>query len=275
MTFRVTTLFAVLLPHLLLLGACSSDTSGEGTAAGGTAGLTGGAGTTSVTGGAGSGGTTSLNPGGTGVGGAGGTTVVTGGAGSGGAAGAAAGNGGVGGAGGSGGEGGLSVGGTGGTGGSPPVIVGDPMNVSTGKTCQSSPNFTANLPCELALDGTVSQDSRWESEQGVDDGWMYVDLGATYAVTEIDIYWEHSGALVHEAQVWTQYGTPPTDVDTDWVPVAREENLANGESLDLIESKYPIDPVVTQYVRIRCFERMWQWGHSIFELDVFGVPATP
>jgi hypothetical protein len=149
------------------------------------------------------------------------------------------------------------------------------MNVSTGKSCQSSPNFTANLPCELALDGTISQDSRWESEQGVDDGWMYVDLGATYAVNEIDIYWEHSGALIHEAQVWTQYGTTPTDVDADWVPVAREENLADGQSLDLIESLYPIEPVITQYVRVRCFKRMWQWGNSIFELDVFGVPATP
>jgi hypothetical protein len=149
------------------------------------------------------------------------------------------------------------------------------VNVSTGKTCQSSPNFTPNLPCEKALDGIIGQDSRWESQQGVDDGWMYVDLGATYAVTKIDIYWEHSGALVHEAQVWTKYGTAPTDVDADWVPVAREDNLANGQSLDLIESHYPIDPVVTQYVRIRCFKRMWQWGNSIFELDVFGVPATP
>jgi hypothetical protein len=254
----------------MLLGACSSSSTADSgtTAAGGATSLAGGAGTGGVTGG--SGGTAGLTAGGTG-----GTTSPTGGAGTGGVAGGSGGA-----ASGSGGEGGLSAGGggaggAGGSAGSPPVIVGDPVNVSTGKTCQSSANFTPNLPCELALDGTVSQESRWESEQGVDDGWMYVDLGATYAVTEIDVYWEHSGALVHEAQVWTQYGTPPTDVDTDWVPVAREENLANGESLDLIESLYPIDPVVTQYVRIRCFERMWQWGHSIFELDVFGVPAQP
>lgn len=267
MTFRKT-LYASLVP-LMLLGACSSnDTGGGGATAGGAAGLGGAAASSGGASVGGSAGGPAAGTSGSTAGGGGTAGVTSGGAaGSGGSAGLSAG--------GAGGESGASAGGTGGSGGSTPVIVGEPMNVSTGKPCQSSANFTPNLPCELALDGEISQASRWESEQGVDDGWMYVDLGATYAVTQIDIYWEHSGALVHEAQVWTQYGTPPTDVDADWVPVAREDNLANGENLDLIESHYPIDPVVTQYVRIRCFKRMWQWGNSIFELDVLGVPATP
>lgn len=63
-------------------------------------------------------------------------------------------------------------------------------------------------PATNAVDGSTS--TRWASAAGVDPSWIYVDLGATYAIDRIQLNWDTSCATAYELDVspdhneWTQ-----------------------------------------------------------------------
>src|SRR5208282_5522581 len=53
-------------------------------------------------------------------------------------------------------------------------------------------------PAIYAVDGNLT--TRWASAWS-DPQWIYVDLGATYNITEVDLYWENAYATSFKIQV--------------------------------------------------------------------------
>jgi hypothetical protein len=100
--------------------------------------------------------------------------------------------------------------------------------ISIGRDVYASSALGNHLP-ELAVDGSVSQDSRWESVWKVDPQWMYVDLGAVSAVSHVVINWEAAYAVNFEIQ--------SSDDEIHWqtvVPVTGNASQTNDIPLNII-----------------------------------------
>lgn len=134
------------------------------------------------------------------------------------------------------------------------------INRARGKEATASSEENAQLISAYAFDGDMS--TRWSSDYA-DGEWIYVDLDTTYAVKTVQLTWE------------TAYGEMYSiDVSQDaesWTTVY-EENEGDGGT-DLIEFN---DPVAARYVRMNGDTRATQWGFSLFEFEVMGLPTeTP
>src|SRR5436190_688045 len=70
------------------------------------------------------------------------------------------------------------------------------VNVALNKpvTCSPTPQF----PCAEAVDGNTG--TRWASAQAVDPQFIYVDLGATYNITQVILCWEAAYATAFQIQ---------------------------------------------------------------------------
>src|SRR5207302_1521945 len=56
-----------------------------------------------------------------------------------------------------------------------------------------------------AVDGNAG--TRWESTQGVDPQWIFVDLGATFSVNKVVLTWETAAAKSYQIQTSTDAAT--------------------------------------------------------------------
>ncbi|MBK1811142.1 discoidin domain-containing protein [Clostridium sp. YIM B02505] len=115
------------------------------------------------------------------------------------------------------------------------------------------------------VDGDVT--SRWESEWGKDDQWLYVDLGASANITEVKINWEGAYAKDFTIDV--------CDDESSWQPIHNEVNGSGGNEDIKVTGK-------GRYVRLHLTKRaLIAYGYSIFEFQVFGTgglnqpPAAP
>jgi hypothetical protein len=133
----------------------------------------------------------------------------------------------------------------------------------------------------MAVDSIKSQGSRWENKYGSQPAgqegncWIYVDLGAKYLVDSVAIYWEHSGSKDYVVQAWTSTAATPTAADADWTTLIRDTTLYyQNPPVDMCLSFLKLPPTATQFVRIHSYKRMWSWGISIMEFEVYGSPIT-
>jgi hypothetical protein len=132
---------------------------------------------------------------------------------------------------------------------------------------------------EKAFDGPKSQASRWGSNYGSDknkdSAWIWVDLGTVTTVDSVAIYWEHSGAKPFAIQAWKGAGDVPSDKDSDWETIFRDSTLVyQNPPVDMCLSFHRIPATPLRFLRVRCYKRMFQFGFSIMELEVYSTGPT-
>lgn len=118
------------------------------------------------------------------------------------------------------------------------------------------PNSNVADPA-LAVDGNRA--TRWSSAWS-DNQWIYVDLGQRFNVDRVVLYWEVAYGRVYaidvsdDAQNWTQiYFTSSSDGGID------DLTGLSGSG---------------RYVRMHGMARATQWGFSLWEFEVYGVPSV-
>jgi len=121
----------------------------------------------------------------------------------------------------------------------------------------SSVHGNFNLANE-AIDN--DDESRWESQHGSDEEWIYVDLGANYFINTAVILWEDSYSSVYDIQT-------SNDAIT-WTTVYSDTDADGG--LDVIN----LDNIDSRYIRVYGYDRATQYGHSIYEFKVYGSIST-
>jgi len=143
----------------------------------------------------------------------------------------------------------------------PPLSRFSGRNVALGKATAASSMLSNPLE---AVDGNFS--SRWESIQGHDPEWMYVDLGSPHDIDSIKLHWETAyGSLFHidvsnDASAWT---TIYTETDPNRLSAFAQPNL-----IDTIIISAPN----VRYVRMFGTARATPYGYSLYEFQIFGKP---
>jgi hypothetical protein len=147
------------------------------------------------------------------------------------------------------------------------------INLALGKPAKAS-SVEGQLTPNKAVDGPKSQASRWGSnyiaDKNKDSAWIFVDLGKTYTVDSVAIYWEHSGAKRYDLQAWTAADTPSYS-DEGWKTFFTDTALYyQPRPVDMCLSFLKVPPTALRYLRVRCYKRLFEFGFSIMELEVYG-----
>lgn len=110
---------------------------------------------------------------------------------------------------------------------------------------------------EYATDG--DQTTRWSS-QYQDNEWLIVDLGKSYDIQTVKLYWEVARA--------ESYAVDISFDGQNWVTIF-EENNGEGD----LDSLSFDEPEVARFVRMNGIERATEWGFSIYEMEVYGLES--
>ncbi len=129
-----------------------------------------------------------------------------------------------------------------------------PALLSQGKPAVAS-SLEGTLVAANAVDGNTG--TRWGSAFS-DPQWIYVDLGARASISRVVLSWETAYGKAYEIDV--------SDNATSWTPIYSTTSGAGGVN-DLTVSG------TGRYVRMYGTARGTQWGYSLWEFQVFGIPA--
>jgi serine/threonine protein kinase len=133
-----------------------------------------------------------------------------------------------------------------------------PPNIALGKQAKASSVEGNGYIESKAFDRSMQ--TRWSSLFS-DPQWIYVDLGATYPVQQIWLYWE--------AAYGREYRIELSDDAVNWQTVYHETNGDGG--LDIISMSGS-----GRYVQMYGSQRGTEWGYSLWELEVYSAPLpTP
>jgi endoglucanase Acf2 len=122
-------------------------------------------------------------------------------------------------------------------------------------TASSTEN--AGTPAAYAVDGNST--TRWSS-QFSDPQWIYVDLGATYNISEVKLNWENAAGKDYQIQV--------SDDATNWTTILTVTGNTKAGWHD-----YPGLSGSGRYVRMYGTARTTQYGYSLYDFNVYGSPA--
>lgn len=138
----------------------------------------------------------------------------------------------------------------------PPVQPPTTVNLASGKPGFSSSNESAALSADRAVDGTAS--TRWSSAFS-DPQWIYVDLGQRFSVTTAVLKWEMAYASAFDLQV--------SDDAATWTTIYSTSSGTGGtQTLQNLSG-------AGRYVRMYGRKRATQWGYSLWEIEIYGIPA--
>jgi fibronectin type 3 domain-containing protein len=140
---------------------------------------------------------------------------------------------------------------------SAPLAVATRTNLAIGKTAATSSTQGGNAPAR-AVDGLTN--TRWESAFS-DPQWLRVDLGDDYLVSTFRLRWETASSKSYEVQV--------SPDGTAWTTAYSTTTGPGG-----IETHNLATPVEARHIRIYGTQRNTTYGHSLWELEVFGIPAN-
>lgn len=133
-----------------------------------------------------------------------------------------------------------------------PETNGEVRNLAVGKTAFSSSMEKNSLAPENAFDGDST--TRWSSDHS-DNNWITVDLGEVFELTGVRLLWETAYSEDYEVKV--------SDDGNNWTIAHSVMNSEGGtQELDIIETG--------RYVRIEGYSRATSWGHSLWEVEVYG-----
>jgi hypothetical protein len=125
-------------------------------------------------------------------------------------------------------------------------------NIALYKPATASSLENAGYPAMNAFDGNLT--TRWSSAFS-DPQWIYVDLGATYNISEVVLYWEAAYGKSYQIQV-----SPDA---TNWTTIySTTTGLGGTEDLTGLSG-------TGRYVRMYGTARGTAYGYSILEFQVF------
>ena len=131
-------------------------------------------------------------------------------------------------------------------------------NLALNKSVTASSVENVGTPAPNAVDGNSA--TRWSSAPGAAPQWIYVDLGATYAVSRVKLLWEAAYA--------TDYLVEISPDAVTWSPLrAVTGNSSLTNDLTGLSS-------TGKYVRIYCQTRALPYGYSLYDFEVYGTAAT-
>ena len=152
------------------------------------------------------------------------------------------------------------------------------VNLAQGKTATASSQEADSVKAANAVDGvTDSKDSRWGNNVGQRPAWMTVDLGKSYPVHSIEVYWERHNATNYEVQI-SNAETDPGE-NGEWMTVYsyegdQPENLELHRTYELesVQQARFVRLLITDYLSNDPFsETDSEWDTvSIYELVVMG-----
>ncbi|MCC5581317.1 discoidin domain-containing protein [Microtetraspora sp. AC03309] len=133
--------------------------------------------------------------------------------------------------------------------------------LSQGKPATASSTESSSYAAAYAVDGNTTS-TRWASAEGHDPEWLTIDLGATYAISRVKLYWEAAYAAAYQVQTsadgasWTTiHTTSQGDGGTD------DRTGLSGSG---------------RYVRVLGTARGTSYGYSLYEVQVYGeAGSTP
>ncbi len=117
--------------------------------------------------------------------------------------------------------------------------------------------------------------SNWQKDLNRDSGWIFVDLETKTHFDSIAIFWEHSGAKKYDVQIWTsEIDTPSYNDDARWKTVYSDTALKYNDTLKACLRFKKLDPIDARYVRIRGYKRLFDFGYSIFEFEIYNTSGV-
>ena len=131
-------------------------------------------------------------------------------------------------------------------------------NIALYKVATASSLENAGYPATNAFDGNLN--TRWSSAFS-DPQWIYVDLGATYNISEVTLYWEAAYGKSYQIQVSSDA--------TNWTTIySTTTGLGGTEDLAGLSG-------TGRYVRMYGTARGTVYGYSLWEFQVYGTPVVP
>ncbi|WP_147463538.1 discoidin domain-containing protein [Cellulomonas triticagri] len=134
------------------------------------------------------------------------------------------------------------------------AVVGPAADRRVAATATASSSLGGNVAGN-AVDGDPG--TRWESEHGVDDVDLTLDLGGRFDLTGTRLVWEGAAASAYALQVADDADGPWTTVRT----VSKTDASADDLALD----------VTARYVRVHGISRLTGYGYSLHEVEVTGT----
>ena len=128
----------------------------------------------------------------------------------------------------------------------------------TASTYQASSPY---CPAIYAVDGNLT--TRWASVWTNIPQWIYVDLGATYNITEVELYWEAAYATSFQIQV-----SPDA---ANWTNIY--STTTGGGGVQDLTGLTGLLPGTGRYVRMYATKRATTYGYSLWEFQVYGSPV--
>jgi len=110
------------------------------------------------------------------------------------------------------------------------------------------------------VDGNLT--TRWSSAYA-DPQWIEIDLGADYAISEIDLNWETACGKNYQIQL-----------SNDGVNWTTQTNVTGNTTTGLLQYPYATPPTA-RYVRMYGTARATGWGYSLYEFSVYSASASP
>ncbi len=130
-------------------------------------------------------------------------------------------------------------------------------NIALNKPATASTTQNGRLSANNAVDGDSS--TRWSSDF-TDHNWIAVDLGAVYQITGAHLSWQNSYSKDFDIQTsfdGVHWATIHSTIDSDG---GIDEMALNGQG---------------RYLRVEGFRRATRYGHSLWDLKVFGHVIMP
>jgi hypothetical protein len=124
-------------------------------------------------------------------------------------------------------------------------------NLALNRPCTAS---SAPQPCANAFDSNTTG-TRWESTQGVDPQWVFVDLGSSTSINKVVLTWETAAGKSYQIQTSADAAT--------WTSIYTTTTGAGGtETLNITGTG--------RYVRMYGTLRTTQYGYSLWDFAVYG-----
>jgi hypothetical protein len=144
-------------------------------------------------------------------------------------------------------------------------VYGAPLaDLAQGRPALASSVESSAYAASLAVDGNSS--TRWSSGQWMQNtsiGWLSVDLGAPYNISEVRLNWETAFAVDYQIQLSSD--------GVNWVTI---QTVSGNESKGIVDFSGLSGE--GRYVRIYCAQTsQGSDNYSLYDFQVYGTPITP
>jgi chitodextrinase len=130
-------------------------------------------------------------------------------------------------------------------------------NLALKRPAVASSSQSSSFPPMYVDDGSLS--TRWSSTQAVDPQWIYVDLGASYPISQVVLNWEVAYAKSFQIQV--------SNDATTWTSIYSTTTGTGGTQTLNVSG-------TGRYVRMYGTVRGTIYGYSLWEMSVYGATTA-